>query len=67
MRKVMIATPCYDGRLPVFYVDLGWSDGMWYAQKIYDEEQIPYEIRTLPADDPFFATLNDVSVPKPHP
>jgi len=41
--------------LPVFYVDLGWSDGMWYAQARYDEEQIHYEIRTLPADDPFFA------------
>ena len=40
--------------LPVFYLDLGWSDGMTYAKKQYEADRIPYEERRLPADDPFF-------------
>ena len=39
----------------VFYVDLGMSRGMEFAKKRYDDERIPYEERTLPPDDPFFA------------
>lgn len=39
---------------PVFYVDLGWSDGMKYARKQYDAEAVPYFERKLPEDDPFF-------------
>ena len=45
-----------DGQLVlhVFYVDLGTSGGMGIAKERYDNEGIPYEIRNLPADDPFF-------------
>lgn len=43
--------------LPVFYLDLGMSDGMLIAKKRYDDEGITYEERTLPADDPFFQTI----------
>jgi hypothetical protein len=42
------------GVLPVFYVDLGWSNGMWEAQAVYDDEERFYETRLLPKDDPFF-------------
>ncbi len=40
--------------LPIFYLDLGWSSGMYLAKKCYDEEGIIYEERKLPVDDPFF-------------
>lgn len=39
---------------PIFYVDLGWSDGMTYARKQYDADRITYEERKLRSDDPFF-------------
>lgn len=39
---------------PVFYVDVGWSDGMRRAQETYALEGMGYEERKLPADDPFF-------------
>jgi hypothetical protein len=38
----------------VFYVDLGWSDGMKLAKELYDQEGIPYEERTLPKTDEFW-------------
>jgi len=38
----------------VFYVDLGISDGMAFAETRYSNEGIPYEERTLPPNDPFF-------------
>lgn len=38
----------------IFYLDLGWSSGMYLAKKCYDEEGIIYEERKLPVDDPFF-------------
>ena len=37
-----------------FYMDLGHTNGMLIAKDRYDKEQIPYEERTLPPDDPFF-------------
>ena len=39
---------------PIFYIDLGWSDGMTYARKQYDADRITYEERKLRSDDPFF-------------
>ena len=39
---------------PIFYLDLGWSNGMECARKLYVLERITYEERKLPADDPFF-------------
>ena len=44
----------FDPVLPVFYLDLGWSDGMTYARKQYDADRITYEERKLRSDDPFF-------------
>jgi len=43
-----------------FYVDLGWSDGMLYAKKRYDDERLLYEERKLPEDDPFFFPMLNV-------
>jgi hypothetical protein len=31
----------------VFYIDLGWSPGMELARKLYDHDELDYEIRTL--------------------
>lgn len=42
---------------PVFYLDLGWSNGMERARTLYVLEDVPYEERKLPADDPFFVKL----------
>jgi len=50
--------------LPVFYVDLGWSNGMWDAQALYDEDARFYEIRLLPKEDPFFKEVAP-TVPPP--
>jgi hypothetical protein len=36
--------------LHVFYVDLGWSEGMKLAKGLYDREGIAYEERNLPED-----------------
>lgn len=33
--------------LRVFYVDYGWSDGMTAARKLYDKEQLHYELRSI--------------------
>lgn len=33
--------------LAAFYIDRGWSSGMLVAKKIYDEENFPYEERSL--------------------
>lgn len=33
--------------LAAFYIDLGWSGGMLAAKKIYDTENLPYEVRSL--------------------
>lgn len=35
--------------LPVFYVDRGWSRGMYAACAMYEREGILYLVRTLPA------------------
>lgn len=40
--------------LPIFYVDLGWSDGMREAGELYEKENISCELRSLPSDDSFF-------------
>lgn len=44
--------------LPVFYLDLGWTEGMRYAQSRYDDERIPYEERKLLPEDPFFTEVS---------
>lgn len=44
----------------VFYVDLGWSDGMKLAKELYDQEGIPYEERTLPKTDEFWKEPPDM-------
>jgi len=31
----------------VFYIDYGWSGGMLAAKKLYDEENLDYEIREI--------------------
>lgn len=33
--------------LAVFYIDRGWSSGMLAAKKLYDEENFPYEERSI--------------------
>lgn len=33
--------------LAAFYVDRGWSRGMWVAKELYDKENFPYEVRTI--------------------
>lgn len=38
----------------VFYIDLGWSEGMVIAKSRYDEEAVLYEERNLRPDDLFF-------------
>jgi hypothetical protein len=38
----------------VFYVDLGWSEGMRLVKGLLYDASSPYEERKLPADDPFF-------------
>jgi hypothetical protein len=53
------------GVLPVFYVDLGWSNGMWEAQAVYDDEERFYEIRLLPKDNPFFKEVAPTLPPPP--
>jgi hypothetical protein len=42
----------------VFYVDLGMSPGMLGAKGQYLHDGLPYEERTLPANDPFFESEN---------
>jgi len=44
----------------VFYVDLGWSDGMKLAKDLYDREGIPYEIRNLPKESGFWKEATPV-------
>lgn len=39
---------------PVFYFDLGWSDGMTHARKMYLEENVFFELRKLEEEDSFF-------------
>ena len=43
--------------VPVFYTDLGISSGMDLAARMYCEESVRYEERSLPSGDPFFETL----------
>lgn len=38
----------------IFYVDLGWSEGMLFAKKQLYDASDPHEVRRLPVDDPFF-------------
>lgn len=33
--------------LPAFYVDLGWSSGMERARRMYRDEGIAYEVRSM--------------------
>jgi hypothetical protein len=40
--------------IPVFYIDLGFGDGMKLAFTLYEKEGIRFEQRRLPKDDPFF-------------
>lgn len=40
--------------LPVFYVDLGATDGMSYVRAKYLAEKRAFDERQLPADDPFW-------------
>jgi hypothetical protein len=42
---------------PIFYLDLGMSDGMDRALKLYDAEGVAYGTRRLPVDDPFFTSV----------
>lgn len=40
----------------VFYEDLGWSNGMNRARELCQKEGVPFEVRTLPRNDPFWKT-----------
>jgi len=39
----------------IFYLDLGWSEGMVLARSTYDKDDILYEERKLPKNDSFFS------------
>lgn len=43
--------------VPIFYEDLGYSDGMRYAKDTYDRDGIAYEVRKLPADSEFWTLV----------
>lgn len=39
------------GGKPIFYVDMGWSEGMLLAKETYDRSLVNYEVRTLPTEE----------------
>lgn len=49
-----IGTLRHDFVRPVFYVDLGITDGMNRAMNAYVTDGMPFDRRNLPPDDPFF-------------